>query len=326
MLSKRHITFINLALALLLLVGGGLFFWSYYRSHTAEDGTISSGRPMTAEAVPTPPGESYYEVIVTRDLWKEKFAAPEEAPPPTPVPLTVPPPNLKLLGTSIRRDSSKNTAMIEEVANKQQHLSRVGDVVAGAIVLEIQRNQVVLDHKGNIFTISAFKDSIKVEKGAIPISRILRPLGKNKWLISKKGLWKLISNNKWLVSKKGLWQYINVKKVKVIVKDVVPAIMKALTGVGCRPYYPRGNPRRGEAEGYQILVLPPRHLAIHLGIKQGDIIRTVNQEIITGKNRALELLQEVQNEKTVIVEIERKGELIQLEYLIQLELLELRTK
>lgn len=324
MLSKRHITLINLALAGLLLVGGGLFLWSYYQSRKTEDGTTSLGRSITAEAVPTPPGESYYEVIVTRDLWKEKFAAPEDLPTPTPVPQTVPPPNLKLLGTSIRRDSSKSTAIIEEVANKQQHLSRVGDEIAGAIVLEIQRNQVVLDHKGNIFTISSFKDSIKVEKGKIPISRIIRPLGKNKWLISKKGLWKLISNNKWLVSKKGLWQYIDVKKVKVIVKEVVPAIMKSLTGVGCRPYYPRGKPRRGDAEGYEILVLPPRHLATHLGIKVGDIIRTVNEEIITGKNRALELLQEVQSKETVIVEIERKGELIELEYLIQLELLELK--
>jgi len=323
MLTKRQITLLNLALAGVLLVGGGLFLWSYYQGRQAEDGTISLDRSVAAEAFPTPPGESYYEVIVTRDLWKEKFPAPDEPTTPTPVPPTVPHPDLNLLGTSIRRDSSKSTAIIEEKANKKQHLSRVGDVVAGAIVLEIQRNQVVLDHKGDIFTISSFKDSIKVEKGKIPISRIIRPLGKNKWLISKKGLWKLISNNKWLVSKKGLWQYIDVRKVKVIVKEVVPAIMKSLTGVGCRPYYPRGKPRRGDAEGYEILVLPPRHLAIHLGIKVGDIIRTVNEEIITGKNRALELLQEVQDKETVIVKIERKGELIELEFLIQLELLEL---
>ncbi len=191
-------------------------------------------------------------------------------------------------------------------------------------MIEIHRNEVILNYKGNIFTISAFKDSIKVDKSKIPIKRIVRPLGKNKWLISKKGLWKLISNNKWLVSKKGLWHYIDVKKAQVIVKDVVPAIMKSLIGVGCRPYYPPGKPRRGDADGYEILVVPLRHLVIHLGIKKGDIVRTVNEEIITGKERALELLQKVQQEEKVIVEIIRDGEAIQLEYLIQMELLELK--
>ena len=99
--------------------------------------------------------------------------------------------------------------------------------------------------------------------------------------------------------------------------------LSALATVGCRTYYPPGKPRRGDAEGYEIVVMPPRHLAVHLGIKQGDIIRTVNGEVITSKDRALELLQEVQKEKMVIVEIERDGELLQLEYLIQLELLEI---
>ena len=90
------------------------------------------------------------------------------------------------------------------------------------------------------------------------------------------------------------------------------------------PYYPPGKPRRGDSDGYEILVLPPRHLATHLGIKKGDIILTVNEEKITGKKRALELLQKVQGENNVIVEIRREGETLQLEYLIQLQLLELK--
>lgn len=324
MLSRRQIAMINLVLAVILVAGGGYLGWSYYRGQPTEEKFATSGRSPGASAAITPPGKEYYEIIVSRDLWLEKFAAPEEAPPPTPPPMLEPPPRLKLLGTSIRKDPSRSSAFIEEVSNRKQNLYKVNDVVAGATVIEIHRNEVVLDHKGNIFTISSFKDSIKVDKSKIPIKRIIRPLGKNKWLISRKGLWKLISNNKWLVSKKGLWQYIDVKKAKVMVKEVVPAIMKSLIGVGCRPYYPPGKPRRGDSDGYEILVLPPRHLATYLGIKKGDIILTVNEEIITGKERALELLQEVQGEENVIVEIRRAGETVQLEYLIQLQLLELQ--
>ncbi len=323
MLTRRQITLINLVLAFLLAGGGAYLVWSYVQPQPGEDEFVTDRGPLNALAASTPPGRSYYEIVVNRDLWEAKFLAPVEGPPPTPPPPAVPPPNLKLLGTSIRRDPAKSTAIIEEVANKEQHLSRVGDVVAGATVLEIQRNQVVLEHMGNVFTISAFQDSIKVEKGAIPLSRVLRPLGKNQWLISKQGLWKLIENNKWLVSSKGLWKYIGVEKIQIKINEVQAEIMKALANVGCRTYYPPGKPRRGDAEGYEILVLPPRHLAIYLGIKQGDIIRTVNEKMITSRQKALELLQEVQDAKSVIVEIQRSGELIQLEYLIQTELLEL---
>ncbi|MDP8215227.1 MAG: type II secretion system protein N [Candidatus Euphemobacter frigidus] len=314
---------INLVLAVLLVTGSGYLAWTYYQDRPVEDDWASPDQSIEAEAVPTPPGESYYEVIVSRDLWREKFAAPEEAPPPTPRPQEVPPPKLNLLGTTVRADQSKSLAFIEEVVNKKQDSYRVGDSVAEAVVLEIERNQVVMDFKGNVFTLTAFKDSIKVNKGSIPLSRILRPVGKNKWLISKKGLWQLIANNKWLVSKKGLWKYIKVDQIKVKVDEVVAQIMKALSGVGCRPYYPPGKPRRGDSEGYEILILPPRHLSTYLGIKKGDIIRTVNEKMITGKKRALELLQEVQTEKTVIVEIKRQSELLQLEYMVQVELLEL---
>jgi type II secretion system protein C len=324
MLTRRQITLINLILALVLVAGGGYMFWTYYQEDapTREPPVLPVGTGVGLPA-PTPLGADYYGVIVSRNLWREKFAAPAEGPPPTPVPAAVPPPNLNLLGTSIQSDPKRSSAIIEEVANKEQHYSRIGEEVAGAIVLEIHRNQVVLDHQGNVFTISMFKDSIPVEKRALPLSRVIRPLGKNEWLISKRGLWQLISNNKWLVSRKGLWQLLDVNQIKVEIKEVQAEIMKALTNVGCRTYYPPGRPRRGEAEGYEILVLPPRHLASHLGIKKGDIIRTANEEIITSKDRALEIFQEVQDEETVIVEIERGGEIINLEYQIQYNLLEL---
>lgn len=323
MLTRRQVTFLNLILALILAGGGGYMFWTYYQAGPAEEAPALPAGPRIDLSVPTPVAADYYGVIVSRNLWREKFAAPVEGPPPTPVPPPVPPPNLNLLGTSIHNNPERSSAIIEEVANKQQYYSRVGDVVAGAKVLEIRRNQVVLDHQGNIFTISMFKDSIPVDRPVVPLVRVIRPLGKNQWLISQRGLWQLISNNKWMVSRKGLWQLLDVNRVKVEVKEVQAEIMKALGNVGCRTYYPPGQPRRGEAEGYEILVLPPRHLATHLGIMQGDIIRTVNEQLITSKNRALEILQEVQNEEVVIVEIERKKEKIQLEYQVQYELLEL---
>lgn len=323
MLTKRQITLVNLVMALVLLGGGGYMFWTYYQDGMVEEVSAVPTGPRIDFTAPSPVPPEHYGVIANRNLWRERFAAPEEGPPPTPVPPPVPPPNLRLLGTSIHSDPARSSAIIEEVARRQQHYSRIGDVVAGATVREINRNQVVLDHRGNIFTISMFQDSIQVQRPAVPLSRVVRPLGKNQWLVSRQGLWQLISNNKWLVSRQGLWRLLDVEQVKVEVQEVQTEIMKALANVGCRPYYPPGMPRRGPAEGYEILVLPRRHLATHLGIEEGDIVRTVNEELITSRQRALELLQEVQEEEVVIVEVEREGEKIQLEYRIQYELLEL---
>ncbi len=323
MLTKRQITLINLVMALVLLGGGGYMFWTYYQEEIVEEAPAAPSGPRIDFTAPSPVPPDYYRVIVNRNLWRERFAAPEEGPPPTPVPPPVPPPDLRLLGTSIHSDPARSSAIIEEVARRQQHYSRIGDVVAGATIREINRNQVVLDHRGNIFTISMFQDSIPVQRPAVPLSRVVRPLGRNQWLVSRQGLWQLISNNQWLVSRKGLWRLLDVEQVRVQVKEVETEIMKALANVGCRPYYPPGRPRRGPAEGYEVEVLPRRHLATHLGIEEGDIIRTVNGEMITSRERALELLQEVQEEEEVLVEVEREGEKLQLEYRIQFELLEL---
>ncbi|HDL64505.1 MAG TPA: hypothetical protein ENH12_03860, partial [Proteobacteria bacterium] len=100
---------INLLLAVLLVAGGGYLGWSYYHGPPTEEKFIPSGRSPGSVAAITPPGKEYYEIIVSRDLWREKFAAPEEAPPPTPPPATEPPPRLKLLGTSIRKDTSRSS-------------------------------------------------------------------------------------------------------------------------------------------------------------------------------------------------------------------------
>ena len=98
--------------------------------------------------------------------------------------------------------------------------------------------------------------------------------------------------------------------------------MGALATVGCRPYYPPGKPRSGASEGYETVVLRKQHLAYHLGIRQGDIIRKVNEKEIVGKQSALDIFQEVQTADKVEVNITREGKDLTFTYIIQYELLE----
>ncbi|MCX6349736.1 MAG: PDZ domain-containing protein, partial [Candidatus Aureabacteria bacterium] len=76
-------------------------------------------------------------------------------------------------------------------------------------------------------------------------------------------------------------------------------------------------------QGYEIVILPKDHLAARLGVKQGDVILSVNDEAIIGKIRALELLKDIQDQTEVTVTVKRADETINLIYEVQEELLEL---
>ncbi len=162
MVSKRFLSLINLLLAAALVAGAALLARDYYLGLTAPDEETAVAPPAPAPEPPPPPAKEEYAVIVSRNLWAEKFEAPEEAPPPTPPPQREPPPRLRLLGTSVSSDAARSRAFIEDVARRTQEMYRVGDSVSGARVLEIHQNRVVLDNRGESFEIRSFPDSLPV--------------------------------------------------------------------------------------------------------------------------------------------------------------------
>ena len=296
MISKRYLSSVNLILAGILVLFGLYLAWDLFRSREIVEDTVSAPRARPEPAATPIPSQDEYAVIVNRNLWKDKFEAPEPERIPTPPPPPIPNPKLKLVGTVMDTDPSRNRAIIEDQVNRiGQRIYGVGDVVAGVKVMEIYRTRAVLDNNGNLFEINSFGDSIPVPEIVVPFSRICRKIGDNRWLVSKSGLWRYINDN----------------------------VMGALKTVGCRPYYSPGAPSRGPSQGYEIVILSKDHLAARLGVKQGDVILSVNDEPITGKIRALELLKDIQDQTEVTVTVKRADETINLVYQIQEELLEL---
>lgn len=80
----------------------------------------------------------------------EEVAASEPA---SPVPL-------KLRGTSVSSDPSESTAIIEDRRKRTVAAYYVGDEIAGATILEIDRTEVILDNQGEKVVISSFPGSI----------------------------------------------------------------------------------------------------------------------------------------------------------------------
>jgi len=162
MASKRYLSILNLALAVALIAAAALLGRDLYRNLIVSKEVTEVIPPHMEEMKsPTPP-KTEYEVIVTRNLWAEKFEAPEEKPEPTPPPPRQPPPRLRLMGTSVSSDSARNRAFIEDLARRTQDIYKLGDLVSGARILKIETNRVVLDNQGEEFEIIAFPQSLPV--------------------------------------------------------------------------------------------------------------------------------------------------------------------
>lgn len=306
MIPRRYLTFLNFFLSALLLAGAGAVAWLVL-SPPEISGVVSVTYqpPERKSASASAPGRDYYDIISQRNLWETKFQPPEEKPPPTPPAPLAPPPRLELKGTSIHEDPEKSWAIIEDLASKTEKIYRHGDVIRGWKVVEIDRTEVTLLQEDRRHVIKSFKEQIPVPSAFRRYFRVFRQIGPNRWQVSRQGLWNMV--NRKMIAK------LTEPGFRLLPEDVIGS----LRTVGCRPYYPPKSRQQGPAAGYEIVVLPQDHLAHHLGIREGDIVISVNGKKITGKQQALDILLEVQGESLVKVEISRGDRMLQLEYLVQ---------
>lgn len=78
------------------------------------------------------------------------------------------------------------------------------------------------------------------------------------------------------------------------------------------PHYKDGRP-----QGFKIVGVRPGSLYSHIGVRSGDVIKSVNGEEITSPNKALELYERLKNSDNVNVDVERRGRPVALEYKIE---------
>ncbi len=74
---------------------------------------------------------------------------------------------------------------------------------------------------------------------------------------------------------------------------------------------------QGKADGFVISNIVPRSLFQTIGLRNGDIIRKVNQEPITSAAQAMKLYQSLQHASNIQLEVERAGQMQTINYHIQ---------
>lgn len=73
----------------------------------------------------------------------------------------------------------------------------------------------------------------------------------------------------------------------------------------------------GKYQGFKLVGVRPGSLYRAIGIRSGDIVRSINGQAINSPNKAMELFTELQNASTLNIEVERRGQLEAIEYVIR---------
>ena len=75
--------------------------------------------------------------------------------------------------------------------------------------------------------------------------------------------------------------------------------------------------RQGKPQGFKIVGVRPGSLYSHIGVRSGDILKSVNGDGINSPTKALELYEKLKNSDNVTLDIERRGRKTTLEYIIK---------
>ncbi len=257
---------------------------------------------------PLKKGRDYYRIISHRDLFRvsleeeEKTVSMEEEMEKV-APLTDL--KLKLLGTMIGK-GVEPYAIIKDLKTQRQDLYRVGDKVGPAELIKIYRHKVILRREGaeemliafENFEITQDKESADyTEKPTISKSypNIIKQTPRERYSeIGKK-----IAPNHWVLKRNE-------------VEGVIENATQLLTQVRIIPHFKAGD--INQPDGFQVANIIPRSLFDKMGLRSGDIIKSVNGEAITNPEKAFEAYQRLKNESRINVIVNRNNQELNLTY------------
>ncbi len=252
---------------------------------------VSGRKPNTVSKKQKEKEPSFYAVIHKRDLFhsaKEKVAKKKATNIPKKVvikeeALEKTPLHVRLRGT-VYRESGNSIAIIEDTKTRKQDLYHVGDFILGeAKLIAISRNKVYLERNGKQEVLEVYEgpevrtgeraEGRRPQRGSIPTGAGIKRLSANRYRIPQEDLRNAFENMNHL-----------------------------LTQVRMVP-----NFNNGEPDGFKLLSVKSGSLIHRSGLRDGDIIKRVNGIEIDSPEKAFEVYEQIKNEPTITVEIERRG-------------------
>lgn len=277
-IMKRHFTIINILFITVAVYLGVKMVYKIFtvRIDPAQLSRAAFGAETTPRNEPIPL-LSDYNPIIERNLFntkKESGGQPELVDIENLQPTSL---KLKLLGT-VTGNHHQAFAVIQDATKKEQHLYRTGDAVQNATLKMILREKVVLRVNG--------KDEV-LEIESAP-SR-LKPNRRH--------------------SKPGKTTPQNITLQRSQIKKDTKNINSFRQQVRMRPHFSNGKP-----DGLRFTQIKPNSIFHKMGIKNGDVITSVNGNTIESQNDALKLYQSLQSSTNVKLQLKRRGRMKTIEY------------
>lgn len=282
MTIQRIVLLTNLAMiALGAYFGVGLFY--KILAHELRNEPVPTETPKAVASSQTTDRRSFsdYEPILSRDLFKTTK---------TPVPASAKSEvnldemeetslNLKLWGT-VTGSEEQAYAVIEDTKKREQNLYRVGDSIQNAIVKMIRRAKVVLQVDG--------KDEV------LAMEEIHQGGG------SRQRHTSAVSRSGSSTSLPTRTQRVSMRRS--MINDAINDVSKLMTQVKIQPHMEDGRP-----DGLAISRIKPNSIFRRMGLRNGDILKSVEGQEIRTVDDALRLYESMKTADRVNVEIERRG-------------------
>lgn len=183
-----------------------------------------------------------------------------------------------LMGT-ITGPGENSYAVIQEAADKKQRIYRLYENIGEGRIVQICRDRVIVKNKGQEEILML---TVKREK---EIKRPPLPAGSSQ----KEDIVRRLSANRFLVNKED-------------VVESVGNINRFMTQARFRPYFALGQP-----SGYIISEIVPGSLFEKIGLRNNDIIKKVNGQMINRPEEVYQAYAQLLKDSQIEVEIERGG-------------------
>ena len=298
-IQPRHLVWANFALLALVAYGAA-----------STVSTAIAARLMPPPDLrlspPPPPIEregrrpaNYYAAISTRDVFNSAKPEPEKPKePPKPTEL-----KLKLWGVVVHNEDARSYCVIEDLNTRKQELFRINDVVAGlARVKAVEWDRVILDRDGREEILDLAQPGAGAGPGGTTVAAA-RPVA------GAAGASDAAATKDPHIEQLGDLAYA-VDKTEV--DSALDNMNQLFTQIRAVPHF-----EGGAATGFRLFAIRQGSLFDKIGLKNGDILRSINGNPINDPSRALAMLGELRNQRELAVEIMRNKENKTLNYQIR---------
>ncbi len=224
--------------------------------------------------------------------------------------------NVDLVGTMVSTDPARSMATM--MVDSKNRLAWIGSsFLDGKVKLvRIEPRHVVVNEAGTFKVIKLWADKVAKGRSRVAGARGRRPRssrGRSPRTVRPNNRLTLLKNKRAEMRK-------HIRKSGPYSFSVDRSFLeKRIADMGSLGKEARiiPNYRGGRTQGYKLVGVRPGSLFRALGIRSGDVIKSVNGSAINSPSKALGLFEQLKSQSNVSIEIERRGQAKELSYSIQ---------